>query len=357
MRDGVSFMAIPLGKNNAVTVVDRTLSELLSKKYAGKRLETVYFCRILKEIGVDLIEIDTKFLESIPKLPCGVAFLLRINSKEDVMRAFKSNVKYCIFPEKTLQDAETVRKAKNFGIKTTVEVKAEKLSDIDRVKNLSNLDLVDEVRLAGLDSIFDPLWVNKVKKLSKTLNKAINICPQDTYYSATALALEAIMSGINSITVSFLGYGKSTGLAALEEVVTATKVILNTEMKLDLSKLPEAAQYFTLISGIKIPENKPVVGKRIFEYQAGIHADGIEKDPETYEPFDPSMVGLKRELTIGKHSGKRALQRKLEELGIICKLEEAARILNYVREKSIQCKRDLLDEEILDIYKSLQFIR
>lgn len=350
-------MPITLGKNNAVTVIDRTFVEIPSKKYTKKRLETIYFCWILKEIGVDLIEIDSKFLESIPKLPSGLVFLLRCNSKEDVLRCVKSNIKYGIIPEEILKDIEMIKRAKSFGIKITVEVKVEKLSDIDKVKNLSNLDLVDEIRLIGMDSILDLLWTDKVKRLSKTLNKVINICPQNAYYSATALAIEAIMNGINSITVSFLGYGESKGFAALEEVLAAAKVIVNRELKLDLSKLPEAAQYFTSLSGIRIPENKPVVGKSIFNYQAGIHADGIEKDPVTYEPFDPSLVGLRRELTIGKHSGKRALQRKLKELGIICKVEEAAKILNTVREKSIQCKRDLFDEEILDIYRSLEFIR
>ena len=74
----------------------------------------------------------------------------------------------------------------------------------------------------------------------------------------------------------------------------------------------------------------------------------------TYEPYEPSMVGLNRELTIGKHSGKRAVQKKLKELGIACKVEDAARLLKTIREKSIQCKRDLLDEEILDIYRNLE---
>lgn len=347
-------MSISLG-NNKVTVVDRTLPEILSKRRDIKILETIYFCWILKEMGVDLIEIDAKFLELIPMTPSGLVFLLRVNSKADVLRCLKGNVKYCVLSEEVLWDVETLRRAKSFGIKTTVEVKVEELKDIEKVKNLCNLDLVDEIRLIGMDSIIDLQWIDKVKNLSKTINKAVNICPQNMFYNATALAVEAIMNGINSITVSFLGYGQNKGFAALEEVLAAAKVISGGKLKLDLSKLPEAAEYFTSLSGIGIPENKPVVGKEIFNYQAGVHADGIEKDPVTYEPFDPSMVGLRRRLTIGKHSGKRAIQNKLKELGIICKVEEAANILNFVREKSIQCKRDLLDEEILDIYKSLHW--
>lgn len=350
-------MSLSLGKNNKITVIDRTIPEIISDKHSMKRLETIYFCWILKEIGVDLIEIDVKFLEAIPKLPSGLVFVLRTSSKDDILRCIKSNIKYCIFSVELLQDIEMLKRAKSYGIKTIVEVDIEKLSGIDKVKNLCNLDLVDEIRLIGMDSLYNLLWIDKVKNLSKSLNKVVNICPGNMFYNATALCLEGIMNGINSITVSFLGYGQNRGFAAIEEVLAATKVILNADLKLDLSKLPEAAEYFTSLTGIRIPENKPVVGKKIFNYQAGIHADGIEKDPVTYEPFEPSMVGLKRELTIGKHSGKRAVQKKLKELGVVCKVEDAAEILNFVREKSSLCKRDLFDEEILDIYKRVEFIR
>lgn len=208
-----------------------------------------------------------------------------------------------------------------------------------------------------MDLLFSPLWISKVKEMKKVLNKSINICPRNMFYNATALCVEGVMNGMDSITVSFLGYGQNNGFAALEEVLAAVKVLLKVDLKLDLSKLPEVAEYFTSIAGIRIPDNKPVVGKGIFNYQAGIHADGIEKNPITYEPFDPSLVGLKRVLTIGKHSGKRAVQKKLKELGIICKIDDVAKILKSIREKSTQCKRDLFDEEILDIYRSSEFSR
>lgn len=350
-------MSLYLEKNNKVTVIDRTLPEILSKRHIMKRLETIYFCWMLKEIGVDLIEIDAEFLKAIPKLPSGLDFILRIRSKDDLIKCIKSNIKYCVLGEEFLTDFEMLERIKNHGIKITLEVEIEKLSSIDKVKNLGNLEWIDEVRLNGMDSLFNLLWIDKVKALSKTLNKGINICPGNKFYSATALCVEGIMNGINSVTVSFLGYSQNKGFAALEEVLAAVKVLIKADLKLDLRKLPEAAEYFTSLSGIRIPENKPVVGKGIFNYQAGIHADGIEKDPVTYEPFDPSMVGLKRELTIGKHSGKRAVQKKLKELGVVCKVEDAAKILNSVREKSSQCKRDLLDEEIMDIYRSLEFVR
>lgn len=347
-------MSLSIGKNNKVTVIDRTLPEIFSGKRSIKRLETIYFCWMLKEVGVDFFEIDTKFLEAIPKLPSGLAFILRVSSKFDILKCVNSNIKKCVIPYDLLNNGELVDGLRNNGIKIIAEVVIEKHNQLKKVKRLEKLDLADEIRLKGMDTVFSILWIEKIKELKKFFKKEISICPGNKFYNATALCVEGIMNGLDSITVSFLGYGPNGGFAAFEEVLVAVKVLMKADLKLDLSKLPYAAEYFTSISGMHIPDNKAVVGKGIFNYQAGIHADGIEKNPITYEPYEPSMVGLNRELTIGKHSGKRAVQKKLKELGIACKVEDAARLLKTIREKSIQCKRDLLDEEILDIYRNLE---
>ncbi len=350
-------MSLSLGKNNKVTVIDRTLPEILSRKRSIKRLETIYFCWMLKEVGVDLFEIDALFLEAIPKLPSGLAFILRVWSKDDILRCINSNIKKCVISYELLGDAELIDRLKNNGIKIIAEVVIEKFAQIKKIKKMDRLNLADEIRLTGMDSLFSMLWIDKIKELKKFFNKEINICPGNMYYDATALCVEGIMNGLDSITVSFLGYGQKNGFAALEEVLVAVKILMKADLKLDLSKLPYAAEYFTSITGMHIPDNKAVVGKGIFNYQAGIHADGIEKNPITYEPYEPSMVGLNRVLTIGKHSGKRAVQKKLKELGVACKVEDAAKILKSIREKSTLCKRDLLDEEVLDIYRNLELLR
>ncbi|OPZ93107.1 MAG: 2-isopropylmalate synthase [Firmicutes bacterium ADurb.Bin419] len=350
-------MALSIGKNNKVTVIDRTLPEILYGKKNIKRLETIYFCWMLKEVGVDLFEIYARFLEAIPKLPIGLTFILRVRSKEDILRGIKSNIKKCVISYELLSDAELIARLKNNGIEIIAEVVIEKLAQIKKLKNLERLNLADEIRLTGMDSLFSILWIEKIKELRSFFNKRINICPGNRFYDATALCLEGIMNGMDSITVSFLGYGRNSGFAALEEVLVAVRIIMKADLKIYLSKLPYAAEYFTSITGMRIPENKAVVGKGIFNYQAGIHADAIEKNPVTYEPYEPSMVGLSRALTIGKHSGKRAVQKKLKELGVACKVEDAAKILKFIREKSTLCKRDLHDEEVLDIYRNFGLLQ
>jgi 2-isopropylmalate synthase len=70
------------------------------------------------------------------------------------------------------------------------------------------------------------------------------------------------------------------------------------------------------ITGVAVAPNKSVVGANAFSHEAGIHQDGILKNPLTYEIISPEEVGVpKRQLVLGKHSGRNALRSALVEIG------------------------------------------
>ena len=72
----------------------------------------------------------------------------------------------------------------------------------------------------------------------------------------------------------------------------------------------------TEITGVPVAPNKAVVGANAFAHEAGIHQDGILKNPLTYEIISPEAVGVpKRQLVLGKHSGRNALRSALVESG------------------------------------------
>ena len=89
----------------------------------------------------------------------------------------------------------------------------------------------------------------------------------------------------------------------------------------------------------------------MFAHESGIHADGAIKNPKNYEAFDPSVVGLERQIVIGKHSGKAAIVNKFKEYNIELTNEEASVILEMVRSTSVRLKRSLFDKEIVGLYK------
>ncbi len=136
---------------------------------------------------------------------------------------------------------------------------------------------------------------------------------------AVANSLAAIRAGVRQIECTINGIGERAGNASLEEVVVALAVRkdsfgVTTGIRLD--QLFPTSRMLTEITGAQVAPNKAVVGANAFAHEAGIHQDGIIKNPLTYEIISPETVGVpSRSLVLGKHSGRNALRMSLRDLG------------------------------------------
>jgi len=136
---------------------------------------------------------------------------------------------------------------------------------------------------------------------------------------AVANSLAAVRAGVRQIECTINGIGERAGNASLEEVVVALAVrkesfAVTTNIKLD--QLFPSSRLLTEITGAQVAPNKAVVGANAFAHEAGIHQDGIIKNPLTYEIISPQTVGVpSRSLVLGKHSGRNALRSSLRDLG------------------------------------------
>jgi 2-isopropylmalate synthase len=137
---------------------------------------------------------------------------------------------------------------------------------------------------------------------------------------AVANSLAALTGGARQIECTINGIGERAGNAALEEVVMATRVRRDTyafDTAIDTRALFPTSQILTALTGEGVQSNKAIVGRNAFAHEAGIHQDGMLKDRRTYEIMRPEEVGVPRAtLVLGKHSGRHAVQRRCEELGI-----------------------------------------
>ena len=69
-----------------------------------------------------------------------------------------------------------------------------------------------------------------------------------------------------------------------------------------------ASQMLSEITGVPVQPNKAIIGRNAFAHEAGIHQDGMLKNPLTYEIMTPKSVGVPdSKLVLGKHSGRHAL--------------------------------------------------
>jgi 2-isopropylmalate synthase len=136
---------------------------------------------------------------------------------------------------------------------------------------------------------------------------------------AVANSLAAVRAGVRQIECTVNGIGERAGNAALEEVAVALAVrkeSFGLATNLKLNELYKSSRLLTEITGAHVAPNKAVVGANAFAHEAGIHQDGIIKNPLTYEIISPEAVGVpSRSLVLGKHSGRHALRQTLEDLG------------------------------------------
>ena len=119
-----------------------------------------------------------------------------------------------------------------------------------------------------------------------------------------------------------------------------------TEHILPLCKHVEKA------SGLLIPLNYPVVGGNMFTHKSGIHVDGVLKNPQLYEAFDPAKLGMQRTIALGKHSGKASIKHKLDQLGLAASPDAIEVMRLEVSRVGEVKKRNLTDDEFIGIYKS-----
>jgi 2-isopropylmalate synthase len=100
---------------------------------------------------------------------------------------------------------------------------------------------------------------------------------------------------------------------------------------------------------VSVPPNKAVVGANAFAHEAGIHQDGMLKNPLTYEIINPEKVGVpSRRLVLGKHSGRNALRARLEELGYRTSESELAECYRLAMERADSAKQ-VTDRDLLSI--------
>ena len=136
---------------------------------------------------------------------------------------------------------------------------------------------------------------------------------------AVANSLAAVAAGARQVECTINGIGERAGNASLEEIVMAARVRPDRyayKTGVVSEQLFPASQLLSEITGVPVQPNKAIIGRNAFAHEAGIHQDGMLKNPLTYEIMTPRSVGVPDStLVLGKHSGRHALNLRCEQLG------------------------------------------
>ena len=145
-----------------------------------------------------------------------------------------------------------------------------------------------------------------------------------------ANSLAAIENGASQVECTINGIGERAGNASLEEIVMALfvrKDMFRVECDLNTTEIYPTSRLLTEITGVEVQPNKAVVGKNAFAHEAGIHQDGVLKNALTYEIMTPESVGVDcNNIVLGKHSGRHALKKRCEELGVQLQDDELQKV-------------------------------
>lgn len=167
---------------------------------------------------------------------------------------------------------------------------------------------------------------------------------------AVANSLVAVQHGADQIECTINGIGERAGNASLEEIAMAIhtrKKELDYETQINHKHIWPASQLLSEITHQRVQSNKAVVGQNAFSHEAGIHQHGVLSNPLTYEIMTPESIGKKgNDIVLGKHSGRKALDHRLKELGFeFTKME-----LDRVYEGFIEIcdrKKEVTDQDLI----------
>src|ERR1017187_5617913 len=136
---------------------------------------------------------------------------------------------------------------------------------------------------------------------------------------AGANSVAGVRAGCRQVECAINGIGERAGNASLEEIVMllhTREPSLGLWTGIDTTEIARTSRLITRLTGYQVQPNKAIVGRNAFAHEAGIHQDGVLKERTTYEIMDATTVGLRsNSIVLGKHSGRHALSKALEEMG------------------------------------------
>lgn len=360
-------------------ILDTTLREGEQTPYVNFTVdEKVQIARLLDQVGVEMIEAgDPSVSQNVARAVEKIASLglkseivaHSMATSAGIQRAKASGAdRVAIFfatsqihldakLHKTPDEAigiicEHIAYARKLGLKVRYTPEDATRTDFEFLVRVCNAAIeagADRISFADTLGIMQPhIFYERVHALRERLLPCkIDVHCHNDYGLALANAMAGVRGGANCIHTTVNGMGERTGIPDLAETIL-TYHNLEGAQKYDLQPLVELSGYLEKISGFFLAPNKPITGQNAFSHKSGVHTNGILKDPRTYEPFDPSLVGRERKIVIDKYTGKSAVAARLEEYGITVSASELDVIVGRIKNMG-DSRKQLFDADVLEI--------
>jgi 2-isopropylmalate synthase len=171
---------------------------------------------------------------------------------------------------------------------------------------------------------------------------------------AVANTLAAVEGGASQVQVTVNGLGERAGNADLSQTVMSLESIYGVRTGITTNKIVETSRLVSRFSGISLLPTQPIVGENAFAHESGIHSHGVIACSQTFEPgiMTPEMVGHRRRIKIGKHTGRHAVRQLLTEAHITPSEKQLDAIVEKIKFMASKGKR-LTDADLYEIADSV----
>jgi len=283
----------------------------------------------------------------------GVDMVLLFIATSDIHLRYKFNKPREYVIEKVTEALDYCRSR---GVKASLSCEDSTRTDLDFLFQVYRtaeeggavrIGLTDTVGCATPEAI--AYLTSEIKKRFET---PLSLHLHNDFGLALANAIAGVKAGADAITTTVNGIGERAGNVPLEEFVGAMKFLYGKDLGIDATELKELCEMVALYSKVPLCRNHPLVGNDVFSHESGIHVSAVLACPLTYEPIAPEMVGNRRRLMLGKHSGGAYIRKRLEERGIEASEEQVAHILQKVKALG-EVKGRVSDTDFEDLVKEV----
>jgi len=251
----------------------------------------------------------------------------------------------------------SIEHAKDHGLFVAFSAEDATRTDIDFLKQIYKKAEdygVDRVHIADTVGAISPqAMAYLVGELKKELKTEISLHCHNDFGMALSNSISGLLAGASAVSTTVNGIGERAGNTSLEELVMTLLLIYGVDLNFNIGIFYELSRLVEELTNMRIPENKPIVGRNVFRHESGIHVDAVIEEPLTYEPFIPELIGHHRRIVLGKHSGCRAVKAKLTECGIDVSRDELCKIVERVKEKREEGKY-INDDVFNEIIRSVR---
>lgn len=256
----------------------------------------------------------------------------------------------------------SIEHAKDHGLFVAFSAEDATRTDLDFLKKLYKKAEdygADRVHIADTVGAISPQGMTYlVGELRSHIKTGIALHCHNDFGMALSNSIAGLLAGANAVSTTVNGIGERAGNTSLEELIMALKLIYDIDLDFNIKIFYELSKLVEELTNMKIPENKPIVGRNVFRHESGIHVDAVLEEPLTYEPFLPELIGHHRRIVLGKHSGCRAVRAKLTECGIEVSKDELCQIVERVkrqREKGKYINDKLFNEIVRSVRGPVDF--